>query len=40
MLRLLTESEAAIRRSSNPRLVVETLLLRWAMMDRTVDRGR
>jgi DNA polymerase-3 subunit gamma/tau len=37
MLRLLTESEAAIRRSSNPRLVVETLLLRWAMMDRTVD---
>jgi DNA polymerase-3 subunit gamma/tau len=37
MLRLLTESEAQIRRSANPRLVVETLLLRWAMMDRTVD---
>jgi DNA polymerase-3 subunit gamma/tau len=37
MLRLLTESEASIRRSANPRLVVETLLLRWAMMDRTVD---
>ena len=37
MLRLLTESEAPIRRSANPRLVVETLLLRWAMMDRTVD---
>jgi DNA polymerase III subunit gamma/tau len=37
MLRLLTDSEAAIRRSANPRLVVETLLLRWAMMDRTVD---
>jgi DNA polymerase III subunit gamma/tau len=37
MLRLLTESEAAVRRSANPRLVVETLLLRWAMMDRTVD---
>ena len=37
MLRLLTESEAAVRRSGNPRLVVETLLLRWAMMDRTVD---
>ncbi|HKU60210.1 MAG TPA: DNA polymerase III subunit gamma/tau [Gemmatimonadales bacterium] len=37
MLRLLTDSEAAVRRSANPRLVVETLLLRWAMMDRTVD---
>jgi DNA polymerase-3 subunit gamma/tau len=37
MLRLLTDSEAAVRRSGNPRLVVETLLLRWAMMDRTVD---
>jgi DNA polymerase-3 subunit gamma/tau len=37
MLRLLTETEAAVRRSGNPRLVVETLLLRWAMMDRTVD---
>ncbi len=37
MLRLLTDSEASIRRSANPRLVVETLLLRWAMMDRTVD---
>ena len=37
MLRLLTESEAPIRRSTNPRLVVETLLLRWAMMDRMVD---
>ena len=37
MLRLLADSETAIRRSANPRLVVETLLLRWAMMDRTVD---
>ncbi|HUF35792.1 MAG TPA: DNA polymerase III subunit gamma/tau, partial [Gemmatimonadales bacterium] len=37
MLKLLTESEAAIRRSGNPRLVVETLLLRWTMLDRTVD---
>jgi DNA polymerase III subunit gamma/tau len=37
MLRLLTDSETAIRRSAGPRLVVETLLLRWAMMDRTVD---
>jgi DNA polymerase III subunit gamma/tau len=37
MLRLLTDSEAVTRRSANPRLVLETLLLRWAMMDRTVD---
>jgi DNA polymerase-3 subunit gamma/tau len=37
MLRLLADSEPLIRRSANPRLVVETLLLRWAMMDRTVD---
>ncbi len=37
MLKLLTESEAVIRRSNNPRLVVETLLLRWSMLDRTVD---
>ena len=37
MLRLLSESEVLIRRSANARLVVETLLLRWAMMDRTVD---
>jgi DNA polymerase-3 subunit gamma/tau len=37
MLRLLTDSEALVRRSASPRLVVETLLLRWAMMDRTVD---
>jgi len=37
MLRLLAESETAIRRSANPRLTVETLLLRWTMMDRIVD---
>jgi DNA polymerase-3 subunit gamma/tau len=37
MLRLLSDSEGAIRRSVNPRLVVETLLLRWAMLDRIVD---
>ncbi len=37
MLGLLTQVETAIRRSANPRLVVETLLLRWTMMDRTVD---
>lgn len=37
MLGLLTQAEISIRRSANPRLVVETLLLRWALMDRTVD---
>ena len=37
MLTLLTQAELAIRRSANPRLTVETLLLRWALMDRTVD---
>jgi DNA polymerase-3 subunit gamma/tau len=37
MLRLLADNETGIRRSMSPRLVVETLLLRWAMMDRTVD---
>lgn len=37
MLKLLTDAEPAIRRSANPRLVLETLLLRWAMMDRMLD---
>jgi DNA polymerase III subunit gamma/tau len=37
MLRLLADNEVGIRRSVNPRLVVETLLLRWAMLDRVVD---
>jgi DNA polymerase-3 subunit gamma/tau len=37
MLRLLAESEAQVRRSGNPRLAVETLLLRWTLMDRTID---
>ncbi|MBA2291279.1 MAG: DNA polymerase III subunit gamma/tau [Gemmatimonadales bacterium] len=37
MLKMLADSETAIRRSANPRLIVETLLLRWAMMDRTAD---
>ena len=37
MLRLLADNETAIRRSGNARLVVETLLLRWAMLDRVVD---
>jgi DNA polymerase-3 subunit gamma/tau len=37
MLKLLGESEAMVRRSASPRLAVETLVLRWALMDRTVD---
>ncbi|MES2123936.1 MAG: DNA polymerase III subunit gamma/tau [Gemmatimonadota bacterium] len=37
MLKLLTDTEPSLRRSANPRLVLETLLLRWAMMDRMVD---
>ncbi len=37
MLRLLADSETAIRRGAHPRLTVETLLLRWAMLDRIVD---
>jgi DNA polymerase-3 subunit gamma/tau len=37
MLRLLAESEASLRRSANARLVAETLLLRWVMLDRLVD---
>jgi DNA polymerase-3 subunit gamma/tau len=37
MLRLLAEDENNIRRSVNPRLAVETLLLRWSLMDRLVD---
>jgi DNA polymerase III subunit gamma/tau len=37
MLRLLADNELGIRRSVSPRLIVETLLLRWAMLDRIVD---
>jgi DNA polymerase-3 subunit gamma/tau len=37
MLRLLADDENNIRRTVNPRLAVETLLLRWAIMDRVVD---
>jgi DNA polymerase-3 subunit gamma/tau len=37
MLRLLAEAEVGLRRSGNPRLLAETLLLRWAMMDRIVQ---
>jgi DNA polymerase III gamma/tau subunit len=37
MLKLLGESEGILRRAANPRLAIETLLLRWTLMDRTVD---
>jgi DNA polymerase-3 subunit gamma/tau len=37
MLRLLAEDETNIRRSANPRLAIETLLLRWSLLDRLVD---
>ena len=40
MLQLLGEEEQGIRRSGNPRLVVETLLLRWTLLDRVVDLER
>ena len=37
LLSVLSEMEERIRRGGNPRLAVELLLLRWAMMDRTVE---
>lgn len=37
MLKIVADQEGNVRRSGNPRLVVETTLLRWAMIDRTVD---
>lgn len=37
MLRLLADAEAAIRRSPLTRLHVETLLLQWTLLDRTVE---
>jgi DNA polymerase III subunit gamma/tau len=40
MLRLLSDNEMGIRRSVNPRLSVETLLLRWTLLDRIVDLER
>src|SRR6266702_4812748 len=39
LLALLADIEPQLRRSGNPRLVVELLLLRWAMMDGTVGLG-
>ncbi len=37
MLGLLAEAETAIRRSASSRLIVETLLLRWTLMDRVIE---
>ena len=37
LLAVLTELEPQLRASGNARLVVELLLLRWAMMNRTVE---
>jgi DNA polymerase-3 subunit gamma/tau len=37
MLRMLADAEAGVRRSGRARLLVETLLLRWAMLDRLVS---
>jgi DNA polymerase-3 subunit gamma/tau len=37
MLRALEEAEDPIRRGPNPRLALETLLVRWTLMDRTVQ---
>ncbi len=37
MLKLLASAENAIRRSPNARLHVETLLLQWSLLDRTVE---
>ena len=39
LLGVLTELEPQLRASGNARLVVELLLLRWAMMARTVELG-
>src|SRR5216117_457977 len=37
LLTILSESEERLSRSANTRLLVEVLLLRWAMMDQTVE---
>jgi DNA polymerase-3 subunit gamma/tau len=40
LLSVLSEMEERIRRGGNTRLAVELLLLRWAMMDRTIELGQ
>ncbi|MEO8031228.1 MAG: DNA polymerase III subunit gamma/tau [Gemmatimonadota bacterium] len=37
MLKMLADVEAGVRRSGQARLLVETLLLRWALLDRMVS---
>jgi len=37
LLTILSESEERLSRSANTRMLVEVLLLRWAMLDRTVE---
>jgi len=37
LLTILADSEERLSRSANQRLLVEVLLLRWAMLDRTVE---
>jgi DNA polymerase-3 subunit gamma/tau len=37
LLAVLSEVEPQLRQSGSPRLMVELLLLRWALMDRTVE---
>ncbi len=37
MTKLLANAEGAIRRSPNSRLLVETLLIQWTLLDRTVE---
>jgi DNA polymerase-3 subunit gamma/tau len=37
MLKTLGEAEPGIRRGANPRIALETLLLRWTMMERAAD---
>ena len=39
MLKLLGTAEGVIRRSPNARLHVETLLVQWSLLDRTVELG-
>src|SRR5438094_4649812 len=39
LLTILSDSEERLSRSANQRLLVEVLLLRWAMLDRTVELG-
>jgi len=40
VLRMLADAEVSIRRSANPRLQVEALLMQWTLLDRTVEIAR